>query len=137
MACPTKALSENEIQERLNALSAWRFFDNAIERVYEGATYLEALEKLNAIARASEAADHHPDLQLNWKRLTVRFWTHVANGVTPLDFDLARQTEAILSAPFAMRFREFPGCLLCGTAGEGIIAIVRGFVRVISRGKRP
>lgn len=96
MTCPTQALSERDILEQLQTLPGWEFRDNALERQYTGKTYLAALEKLNRVARLSEAADHHPDLVLNWKKLIVRYWTHTANGVTELDFQLARQAEALL-----------------------------------------
>jgi 4a-hydroxytetrahydrobiopterin dehydratase len=97
MACPTTALTEVEIQEKLKSLSGWEWRQNAIERVYTGKTYLEALEKLNAVARLSEEADHHPDLLLSWKHLQIRYWTHVAGGVTTLDFELALRAEAVLT----------------------------------------
>lgn len=96
MACPTTALSAEEIAEGLKNLPHWRLQDNALERVYDGRSYLEALDKLNAIARLSEEADHHPALSLNWKKLTVRYWTHTARGVTGLDFKLAEAVEKLL-----------------------------------------
>lgn len=98
MGCPTIALSEAEIRAGLENLAGWRLHQNALERVYDGKSYLEALEKLNAIAQLSEAANHHPDLILSWKKLTVRYWTHTACGVTELDFKLARHAESLLSA---------------------------------------
>lgn len=96
MVCPTKALNAEAITEKLKTLPQWQFRQNALERVYVGKTYLEALERLNAIARLSEAANHHPDLSLAWKTLTVRYWTHTAQGVTDLDFMLANQAEQVL-----------------------------------------
>ncbi len=102
MACPphlTKALSPTEIEAALLQLPHWHFHQNALQRVYEGANYLQALETLNAVARHSEAADHHPDLQLNWKTLVIRYWTHTAQGVTPLDVRLAHQVEDLLPKP--------------------------------------
>lgn len=75
----------------------WQCVDNALQRVYEGTTYLQALERLNAVARLSEAADHHPDLQLNWKTLIIRYWTHTAQGITELDVELAQQVEVLLA----------------------------------------
>ncbi len=90
-------MGTEEISARLQDLPNWQVRENALERVYTGKTYLEALEKLNTIAQLSETADHHPDLSLNWKTLTVRYWTHTANGITALDFDLAHQVETILS----------------------------------------
>lgn len=93
MACPTVTLSQPEIEENLKTLPRWRFTENALERSHTGKTYLEALEILNAVARLSEKADHHPDLRLNWKTLIVRYWTHRAHGVTSLDFELAHSVE--------------------------------------------
>jgi 4a-hydroxytetrahydrobiopterin dehydratase len=91
-------LAEPEIRERLRQLPYWRLKDNALERQYDGASYLDALEKLNAVARLSEAADHHPELRLGWKHLTIRYWTHTADGVTALDFELAQRVEALLDS---------------------------------------
>lgn len=91
-----KALSPNEIEAALLQLPHWRFHQNALQRVYEGVNYLQALEILNVIARHAEAADHHPDLQLNWKTLIIRYWTHTAQGVTALDVRLAHQVEDLL-----------------------------------------
>ncbi|WP_373531221.1 4a-hydroxytetrahydrobiopterin dehydratase [Vampirovibrio sp.] len=96
MACPTVSLSRVDIENQLNDLPDWIFNQNALERVYEGKNYLDALQKLNAIAQLSEAADHHPDLSLNWKKLTIRYWTHTAQGVSDLDFKLAHQAEHAL-----------------------------------------
>lgn len=98
MGCPASALSHEEIAARLDALPLWQYKDNALERVYTGTSYLESLEVLNRVARLSEEADHHPDLTLQWRRLTIRYWTHVAHGVTGLDFELARRVEGLLSA---------------------------------------
>lgn len=96
MPCPTQALSAVDIEAQLKALPHWQLKDKALERTYTGKTYLAALEILNRIAQLSETADHHPDLSLHWKKLTLRYWTHTAQGVTELDFQLAHQVEAML-----------------------------------------
>ncbi|HEY9687500.1 MAG TPA: 4a-hydroxytetrahydrobiopterin dehydratase [Coleofasciculaceae cyanobacterium] len=96
MTCTRTALTQDEIRKHLEQLPTWQLVDNALERHYDGQSYLEALEKLNAIAQLSEASDHHPELRLGWKHLTIRYWTHVANGVTELDFELAHRVEALL-----------------------------------------
>lgn len=97
MTCPTTPLPDGEIQFRLQALPDWTLHDNALERVYHADSYLEAVELLNRIARQAETANHHPDLLLSWRTLTVRYWTHTAQGVTSLDFELAQQVERILN----------------------------------------
>ena len=97
MTCPTEPLSSLEIQSRLQALPHWAVQDNALERVYQANSYLEALDILNKIARQAEAANHHPDLILSWRKLTVRYWTHTSQGITELDFEQAHQVESILA----------------------------------------
>ncbi len=97
----TQALSPAEIEVALRDLPQWQLHQNALQRVYEGANYLQALETLNVVARHAEAADHHPDLQLNWKTLIIRYWTHTLHGVSALDVALAHQVEALLPIPDA------------------------------------
>ncbi len=89
-------LNPDEIEDRLCTLPAWHLMRNAIERVYEAPSYRAALDKLNVIAHLSETADHHPEMVLEWKRLTVRYWTHDADGVTERDFELAQEIERLL-----------------------------------------
>jgi pterin-4a-carbinolamine dehydratase len=48
---------------------------------------------VNAIGFYAEAADHHPDLQVSWGRVTVSLRTHSARGITPKDFELASLIE--------------------------------------------
>jgi 4a-hydroxytetrahydrobiopterin dehydratase len=97
MSCPTIGLTAEIIRQNLSDLPSWHYHDNALERVYEGQNYLDSLAKLDAIARLSESENHHPDLTLSWKKLTIRYWTHTAKGITALDFQLARQVESLLA----------------------------------------
>jgi len=81
----------------MEQLENWTVEDRALERHYQSKNYLDGLEKLNGIAKMSETENHHPELLLEWGRLTIRYWTHTANGITALDFQLARQAELILT----------------------------------------
>ncbi|HEY9746458.1 MAG TPA: 4a-hydroxytetrahydrobiopterin dehydratase [Oculatellaceae cyanobacterium] len=92
-----KLLSETELLDCLSPeLALWQFKDSALERVYRAGSYFEALEKLNAIARQAESANHHPELTLNWKTLIIRYWTHTVGGVTTLDVEQAKAAEKLL-----------------------------------------
>jgi len=97
MGCPTVALSAEEIRHHMEQLENWTVEGHALERRYHSKSYLDGLEKLNGIAQISETENHHPELLLEWGRLTIRYWTHTANGITALDFQLARQAELILA----------------------------------------
>ena len=51
---------------------------------------------LNAIAFVSEAAWHHPDLEVTWGKLWVKLKTHASGGITERDFALAREIEKVV-----------------------------------------
>lgn len=89
-------LSDDTIKEHLETLPYWRFSDNALERVHTGDTYLQALDLLNAIGKWADERDHHPDLYLRYKELTIRYWTHTAQGVTLHDVEAAREVEKLI-----------------------------------------
>lgn len=99
MPCSDNILDEVDIAQRLKPLPGWRYYQQALERVYEGRDYLDALGCLDKIARLSDAENHHPDLLLSWKTLTIRYWTHAAGGVTETDFRLARLVESVMVVP--------------------------------------
>ena len=98
MGYTTLALSAEEIRSQMKQLENWVVKDSALERSYRSKHYMDGLERLNAIAQLSEAENHHPELILEWGNLTIRYWTHTANGITALDFQMARKVEAILSS---------------------------------------
>jgi 4a-hydroxytetrahydrobiopterin dehydratase len=50
---------------------------------------------INAIGFVAEAADHHPDLEVSWAKVTVRLSTHSAGGITDKDIALAREIERL------------------------------------------
>ena len=87
--------SESQIDERLGALPGWRYEDKAIRRVYETDGWPITLMLVNAIGFAAEAADHHPDLSVSYRRVGVALSTHSAGGITAKDFDLARKFDEI------------------------------------------
>jgi len=74
----------------------WEFQENTIIRFYETDGWPTTLMAVNAIAFLCEAADHHPDLQVSWNKLSVQLNTHTAGGVTDKDFELAREIDRLV-----------------------------------------
>jgi len=103
MLSSTSALSEDEIKtEASKNLPQWQVIriegkKLAIQRVHTCHHYLDALTLLYRIGNMAEAENHHPDLLLHYKRLTVRYWTHSAKGVTRLDLDQAKKVDALIT----------------------------------------
>jgi 4a-hydroxytetrahydrobiopterin dehydratase len=74
----------------------WAEVDGALEREFEFADFAEALAFVNRVGELAEAENHHPDVEIHWNRVKLRWWTHVANAITERDRELATRTDALL-----------------------------------------
>lgn len=88
-------LSQDDISTRLAALADWSYKESALVRTYTFGSYPDAIAFVTRLAFAAEAADHHPDLHVSYRKVTVIWTTHSAGGVTTKDFDAARQSDMI------------------------------------------
>ena len=66
------------------------------EREFEFDGFPAAIAFVNRLAEAAEAANHHPDIAIRYKRVTVRWVTHSAGGITDRDRELAAQTDELV-----------------------------------------
>ncbi len=57
--------------------------------------FVEALAFVNRVGELAEAENHHPDIAIHYSRVTLRWWTHTAGGITDRDRDLAEKTSAL------------------------------------------
>ena len=92
-----KKLSEEEINQKLEAFEGWELNDNALETTFEFNNFKEAFTLMTRIAFECEAQNHHPDWSNVYNRLHIRLITHDAGGVTEKDFKLAQTIEALVS----------------------------------------
>ena len=88
-------LSESDIRQRLAGLSGWSYRDNALVREFALPSFPDAIAFVTRLAFDAEAADHHPDLTVKYRKVTVTWSTHSAGGVTAKDFDGVAKTDAI------------------------------------------
>ena len=79
-------LSEREADQRLGGLHGWTRDGDAIRKQFTFAGFPEAVAFVNRIAPEAEAADHHPDILINYKRVTLTYSTHSEGGLTEKDF---------------------------------------------------
>ena len=87
-------LSDADVDTALRTLSGWRRDGNALVRQYTFAGFPDAIAFVTRLAFDAEAADHHPDLHVSYKRVTVTWSTHSEGGVTEKDVQGARQADA-------------------------------------------
>jgi 4a-hydroxytetrahydrobiopterin dehydratase len=88
-------LPESEIARRLTELTGWTLDGKAIKKMFTFAGFPEAVGFVNRLVPEAEASDHHPDIQINYKRVTLSYSTHSEGGLTKKDFDGARMADRI------------------------------------------
>jgi len=88
-------LSADQISERLSSCPGWTAKDGTISKTYTLPSFADAIAFVTRLAFDAEAADHHPDLQINYKKVTVNWSTHDAGGLTEKDFAGAKQSDMI------------------------------------------
>jgi 4a-hydroxytetrahydrobiopterin dehydratase len=91
-------LSTAEIDQALQELPGWSRKGKAIERVFQFGNFLEAMKFVNRIAVAAEAANHHPDIVINYNRVTLGLVSHDSGGVTQRDIRMAEKINEVAAA---------------------------------------
>lgn len=73
----------------------WIEVDQALQREFAFDDFVAALDFVNRVGELAEAENHHPDIAISYNRVTLRWWTHTAGGVTDRDRDLAVKSAAL------------------------------------------
>lgn len=91
-----QALTEGQISERLHQLSGWQRDGDQITRTYTFDSYAAGLAFATAAGVIADGRDHHPDMTIGYKKVTLSFTTHDAGSqLTAKDFETAAAIEAI------------------------------------------
>jgi 4a-hydroxytetrahydrobiopterin dehydratase len=86
-------LTSEEIATKLKALAGWGYKDNAISKRFQFKSFMDGIHFIGKVAEIAEAADHHPDILVNYTRVTFICSTHDQGGATEKDFALANEIE--------------------------------------------
>ena len=87
-------LSPEEARARVGGLQGWELAGDAIRRRYKFASFKESIAFVNKVAELAERADHHPDILIEYDKVTLTLSSHDAGGLTERDFALARSIDA-------------------------------------------
>lgn len=88
-------LKDDQINQRLHKLDGWDRDGDEIRKTYQLESFPAALVFVNTVGHLSEAADHHPDILVQYRKVTLTLSTHSAGGLTDKDFDFAAKIDGL------------------------------------------
>lgn len=89
-------LSEDEIAEQLEALGGWARRGDEIVKTYKLPSFAAAIAFVTHVGFLAEAANHHPNIDIRWNKVTLAVSTHDAGGLTAKDFALAAAADEVM-----------------------------------------
>jgi 4a-hydroxytetrahydrobiopterin dehydratase len=90
-------LTDDEIDAALLDLPTWTYDGTGVRRTVTCDSYMSAIRFVEAVAQVAEELDHHPDIDIRYRDVTVTCWTHMTGGVTGADLEVARRVEALVT----------------------------------------
>ena len=86
-------LSDQEVEQQLKNISEWTVEGRAIRKQYTFSDFPAAVAFVQRLVPDAEAADHHPDIMINYRRVTLIYSTHSEGGLTQKDFNGAAMAD--------------------------------------------
>ncbi len=88
-------IEAERVPGKLRRLGGWEHLpkEKAIRRTYQLSSFRAAVAFVDYVAELAEDAEHHPDIDVRYRKVTLTLSTHSAGGVTDKDFELARRID--------------------------------------------
>jgi 4a-hydroxytetrahydrobiopterin dehydratase len=90
------AISEADARTRLSEIPGWDVGEKSLVRKIALPSFPDAIAFVVKVGFVAEAADHHPDILINYRRVTLTLWTHTEGGITDKDFALAKEINKVI-----------------------------------------
>jgi 4a-hydroxytetrahydrobiopterin dehydratase len=88
-------LTKDQVADGLKSLDGWSVADTAIRKEYKFQDFPEAVLFVSALVPGAEEADHHPDIEIHYKRVILTYSTHSEGGITRKDLDGAAMADEV------------------------------------------
>ncbi|MBI2523342.1 4a-hydroxytetrahydrobiopterin dehydratase [Candidatus Woesearchaeota archaeon] len=91
----TPTLTEEQAKELLKQIPGWEIKNDHLYRQFKFKKFRESVAFVNKIAEIAEQEGHHPDIIINYNKVSIELWTHAINGISENDFILATKINNI------------------------------------------
>lgn len=91
-----RLLSDSEISNRLKKLKGWKHEGNFVTKSFEFRNFIDGIRFVESVAKTAEKEEHHPDIHVRYKTVTLSVQTHSEGGVTEWDLKLVEAIERVL-----------------------------------------
>ena len=88
-------LTKKELRLGLAELKSWKLQGKKIRRKFEFIDFARAMGLVNSVALYAERANHHPDIDIRWNKITLSLSTHSEGGITEKDISLAKKIDTL------------------------------------------
>ena len=69
--------------------------NSALQREFRFKDFVAALAFVNRVGELAEREGHHPDIEIHWNEVTLRWWTHAADAITERDARMAERSAEL------------------------------------------
>ncbi|HEX3357192.1 MAG TPA: 4a-hydroxytetrahydrobiopterin dehydratase, partial [Tepidisphaeraceae bacterium] len=91
----TVALKEDAIKKLLKSVKGWKRSGDEIRRAFEFKDFYQTMAFVNAVAYIANQQNHHPDMEVGYNKLAIRFSTHSVGGLSMNDFICAAKIDGL------------------------------------------
>jgi 4a-hydroxytetrahydrobiopterin dehydratase len=88
-------LTPDQVAERIKTVDGWTVEGKSIRKEYTFQDFPEAVLFVSALVPGAEDADHHPDIEIHYKRVILSYATHSEGGITDKDFAGAAMADEV------------------------------------------
>ncbi len=92
----SELLDQDDLESALKKHPDWELEGNSLTRVIEFEEFMEGIDFVNDLAEIADEAQHHPDILIQYNKVTLTLTTHDAGGVTGLDLELAQRIDNLV-----------------------------------------
>ena len=91
----TLKFNNKQIKEHLSQVKDWKIKNSKLYKEFKFKNFKQALDFVNQIGNISEQEQHHPNIKINYNKVSIELYTHAINGLSENDFILSAKINNI------------------------------------------